>query len=160
MQHLDELRAHLFRALEWGDAHATFEAVTAGVPAELRGRQPPGQEHTLWQLTEHLRLAQEDILDFCVNANYAEREFPEGYWPPSPAPPSEPAWQESLAAIRRDRQALQQLASDSACDLFAAIPHGTGQTYLREILLVIDHNAYHVGQLVLARRALGIWPPT
>ncbi|MFN8575040.1 MAG: DinB family protein [Gemmatimonadaceae bacterium] len=160
MLNLDELRAHLFRALEWGDAHATFDAATKDVAANMRGQQPPGQEHTLWQLTEHLRLAQEDILDFCVNANYAEREFPEGYWPPTPAPPSDAAWDESLARIRRDRQALQQLALDSGRDLFATIPHGTGQTYLRELLLVIDHNAYHVGQIILARRALGIWPPT
>jgi uncharacterized damage-inducible protein DinB len=104
-----------------------------------------------------MRLTQRDILDFCRNPNYVEAEWPEDYWPPTAAPPTEAAWDESIAGFRSDREALKQLADDSATDLFAQIPHGTGQTYLRELLVVADHNAYHLGQLVAVRRQLGIW---
>jgi hypothetical protein len=110
----------------------------------------------VWQLLEHVRLAQHDILDFCVNPDYREMRWPDDYWP-APGPPSEEAWIESLVACRRDRDALIALARDPRIDLFARIPHGDGQTYLRELLLAADHAAYHVGQMVMVRQLLGIW---
>lgn len=151
------LRAHLVRILDWEDAHATFDSAIAGLPARLRGVTPPGWAHSAWQLLEHIRIAQHDILDFSVNPDYAELASMAELWPPSAAPPSEKAWTASVAAVRRERDAVKRLAADGKIDLFARIPHGTGQTYLREILLVADHGAYHVGQLVALRRALGAW---
>ena len=150
------LRAQLVKLLDWGDAHVTFDAAVKGLSPALRGAVPQGFDHSPWQLVEHLRRAQHDILDFCRNPSYVELSFPEDYWP-AKGPPSEAAWKKSIAALRRDRDALKKLAEDAAVDLFARIPHGTGQTYLRELLLVVDHNAYHVGQLVAVRQALGIW---
>jgi DinB superfamily len=157
MAHDDKaLRQHLARILDWQDAHATFDAAVDGVPHAKRGVVPHGLAHSVWQLLEHIRLAQWDILDFCVNPQYVEPTSMDEYWPAMPAPPSEAAWDESVAAVRRDRDAMKQLALKQE-DLFVKIPHGSGQTYLREILLVADHSAYHVGQIVLVRRALGIW---
>lgn len=152
------LRKHLVKLLTWQDAHAPFEAAVKGMPAELRGVQPPSLPYSAWQLLEHLRLAQFDILDFCRNPAYQEREWPAGYWPDGSVPPTPTAWDESVAAFLRDRGELAKLAEDPDVDLFAKIPHGTGQTYLRELLLVADHNAYHVGELVAVRRLLGAWP--
>jgi hypothetical protein len=151
------VRDLLSRALAWEDAHVSFDAAVDGIPADLRGKQPAGLPYSPWQLVEHLRLAQYDILDFCINPNYKEGKFPDDYWPRSPAPPSARAWDESIAAFKRDRRALQQLAADPKIDLGARIPHGSGQTYLRELVLVADHSAYHVGQLVAVRRLLGAW---
>ena len=152
------LRAQLAKYLDWREAHAGFDAAVDGIAADQRGTAPPGLPHSPWQLLEHLRIAQHDILDFCVNPHYREMTWPDDYWPADPAPPSASAWDESLAAYRRDREAMQRLADNRDLDLFATIPHGSGQTYLREILLVADHASYHVGQLVLVRRLLGIWP--
>lgn len=152
------LRAQLKKILDWEDAHAGFDAAVEGVGPAHQGAAPPGLPFTPWQLLEHLRLCQFDILDFCRNPKYKERAWPKDYWPSSPKPPGPSAWGESVAAFRRDRAALKALAEDDSLDLFARIPHGSGQTYLREILLVFDHNAYHVGQLILVRRGLGIWP--
>jgi hypothetical protein len=151
------LREHLRKLLDWEDAHIGYEQAVQGIPAGLRGVVLPGLAHSPWRLVEHLRLTQWDILDFCRNPAYVEPSSMEAYWPAGDAPPSEAAWESSLDQFRRDREALKALALDPAVDLFARIPHGSGQTYLREILLVADHNAYHVGQLVLVRRALGIW---
>jgi uncharacterized damage-inducible protein DinB len=156
--HEATLRAQLARVLDWQDAHVGFEKAVAGLPARLRGAQPPGMPHSPWQLVEHLRRTQRDILDFCRDPSYQEPTWPDDYWPPTAEPPDAAAWDASLAGYRADRAALQHLAADPAVDLFAAIPHGTGQTPLRELLLVADHTAYHVGQLVLVRRALGAWP--
>jgi len=156
MNHDDVLRTHLQRLLDWQDAHVNFDAAVEGIPPELRGRQPEGLPYSAWQLLEHLRLCQLDILEFCRNPAY-EEPAPEDYWPKSVAPPSAEAWDESLASFQRDREALKRLAADPKCDLFAAIPHGTGQTYLRELLLLADHNAYHTGQMLALRRLLGIW---
>jgi uncharacterized damage-inducible protein DinB len=150
------LREHLARVLDWGDAHATFDAAVEGVPAGVRGVQPEGLPYSLWQLVEHLRITQRDILDFCRDPEYQERAWPDDYWPGSAAPPTEQAWDESITAFSADRGALKTLAAEA--ELFATIPHGSGQTYLRELLLVADHSAYHVGQLVLVRRLLGVWP--
>jgi len=153
----DALRALLSRVLDWEDAHAGFDAAVEGIPQEFRGARPKGAPHSPWQLLEHLRICQRDIVEFCRHPGYVELKF-EDYWPPGVAPPTEAAWDESVVAFRRDRDALKALAADPDMDLFAAIPHGTGQTCLRELLLVADHNAYHVGQLVLLRRLLGVWP--
>lgn len=152
-----DVRRQLRDVLGWGDAHVTFEKAVKGVPPRLRGIVPPGLPHSAWQLVEHIRLAQADILEFCVRRKYRHRKWPDDYWPKSAAPRNAEAWTRSLAAIRRDRRAFQRLASDRSVDLSARVPNGDGQTYLREILLVADHEAYHIGQLVLVRRALGNW---
>ena len=151
------LREHLRKLLAWGEAHVDFDRAVAGLAPELRGVRPDGLPYSPWELLEHLRITQEDILDFSRNPEYKELSWPEDYWPDSPAPPDDGAWDRSIAAYRADREALQAMAADPATDLFARIPHGQGQTYLREILLAADHAAYHVGQLVLVRRLLGAW---
>jgi len=151
------LRAHIVKALDWEDAHVGFDKAVKGLPAKLRGSVPDGWEYSAWQLVEHIRLAQADILEFCRSAKYHEKKWPEDYWPRSPSPPGAAAWSASLAEIRRDRKAFQRLAADKRIDLAAVIPHGTGQTYLRELLLIADHTSYHVGQLVALRRQLGAW---
>jgi uncharacterized damage-inducible protein DinB len=150
-------RELLARMLGWEDAHAGYEAAVASIPTNLRGNQPTGLPYSAWQLVEHLRITQHDILEFCRNPDYKELEWPKDYWPALPAPPSEAAWNESISTFRRDREALQKLAADTTIDLTARIPHGSGQTYARELVLVADHTSYHVGQLVLVRRLLGIW---
>jgi uncharacterized damage-inducible protein DinB len=153
-----DLRDHLARALGWGEAHMTFEESVAGLPPGLRGRTPKGLPYSPWQLLEHIRITQHDILDFCRNPKYEEISWPDDYWPKSAAPPSDGAWDASVRKVAEDRAALQALARDTSIDPAARIPHGTGQTYLREILLVIDHTAYHMGELIVARRLLGAWP--
>ena len=153
------MRDHLVRVLEWEEAHVSFDKAVEGIPPGKRGGRPPGFEHSPWQLLEHIRLAQDDILDFCVNAKYEHTmKWPDDYWPVDPAPPTDKAWTDSIAAYGRSRETLQQLARDVK-DLTATVPTGkASQTYLRAILLTADHTAYHVGQLVAVRRALGIWP--
>lgn len=154
----DSLRATVARLLDWEDAHAGFDKVIGGLSRKLRGQVPTGLPYSPWQLLEHIRLTQQDILDFCVNPDYEEREWPDDYWPKMPSPPSPTAWDESVAGFRKDREALKQLALNSSLDLAATVPAGVGQTYLRELLLVADHTAYHLGELVVVRRALGAWP--
>ena len=149
------VRELVARLLAWEDAHVGFDTAVADIPEALRGKRAGA--HSAWELVEHIRLTQHDILDFCVNSNYKEMKWPEDYWPATPAPPSAAAWDDSLASFRRDREALKQVALDTSLDLTARIPHGEGQTYLRELLLVADHTAYHIGQLVLVRQSLGIW---
>jgi hypothetical protein len=158
MDREQSLRTHLRKLLNWEDAHASFDAAVKGIPPALRGIVPERLPYSLWQLLEHLRLTQCDILEFCRNPKYVEPS-PQDYWPASALPPTAAAWNESIAGFRRDRKALNDLAADPAVDLFKCIPHGSGQTYLRELLLVADHNAYHVAQLVVVRRCLGIWSP-
>ena len=153
-----ELRDHVAKLLGWQEAHAGFDKAVAELPEALRGRVPQGLPYSPWQLVEHMRITQHDILDFCRNPAYQEVSWPDDYWPRSPAPPSAAAWDETLRRFREDRTALQRLARDPAIDLAARIPHGTGQTYLRELLLVADHTAYHVGELIVVRRLLGAWP--
>jgi DinB superfamily len=152
------LREHLLYLLRGGGAHLNFDAAVADLPAELRGAKVPGVPHTPWRLLEHLRIAQWDILEFSRNPRHVSPPFPDGYWPDGDAPPDPGAWDRSVAAFRADLRVMQDLIADPATDLFARIPHGEGQTVLREALLVADHNAYHLGQLVLLRRALGAWP--
>jgi uncharacterized damage-inducible protein DinB len=151
------LRAQLVKLLDFDEAHVGFDRAVKGVQPRLRGKVPAGGEHSLWQLVEHLRIAQADILEFCQTAKYKEKKWPDDYWPPAPAPRSSAAWDKALADYRRDRKAFQRLAANPKIDLLATIPHGTGQTYLREILLAADHAGYHIGQLVAVRRQLGIW---
>lgn len=151
------VRDHLVRLLDWEEAHVGFDKAVDGIPADRRGARAPGFEHSPWQMLEHMRLAQDDILDFCVNVNYEHTmTWPDDYWPRQ-APPNDAAWTESIAAFTRSREQVKALARDVP-DLTAKVPTGKGtQTYLRAILLLADHTAYHVGQLVAARRALGIW---
>jgi hypothetical protein len=151
------LRDHLRRLLDWGDAHADFDRVVAGVPAQVQGVRPDGLPYSLWQLLEHMRLAQADILDFCRNPRYRQPAWPDDYWPRTEAPPAPDAWERSVAAIRADRQALVEMIGEPGLNLFAEIGHGAGQTYLREVLLVADHGAYHLGEMVAVRRLLGVW---
>jgi hypothetical protein len=152
------LREHLLYLLGGGGAHLDFDKAVAGLPAELRGAKPAGQPHTPWRLLEHLRLAQWDILRFCVDPAHASPDWPGGYWPSGDAPPDAATWDRSVEAFRADLRAVRDLVADPASDLFEPLPHGQGQTLLREALLVADHNAYHLGQLVLVRRLLGAWP--
>jgi len=153
----DSLREHLVFLLEGEGAHAGFEAAVKDLPPRIRGRKTNGVPHSPWELLEHIRLAQWDILEFSRNEKHVSPEWPAGYWPPSPEPPDDEAWDKSVAAFRADLAAMSALASDESVDLHAKIPWGTGQTILREILLVADHNAYHLGQLVLVRKLLGSW---
>jgi uncharacterized damage-inducible protein DinB len=149
-------RELLAKLLAWEEAHAGFDAAISDIPEDVRGTRVSGL-HSLWELLEHLRITQHDILDFSRNAGYEEKRWPQDYWPATPAPPSASAWNESVAQFKRDREAFQELALDPAVDLTAKIPHGDGQTCMRELALAADHAAYHVGQLVLVRQLLGIW---
>jgi DinB family protein len=152
------VREHLARALTWADAHVSFDEAVAGIEPALRGKRPSGLPYSAWQLVEHLRIAQHDILDFCRNPEYREPDWPADYWPSDPTPPSAEAWEASIGEYTRERESLLGLALDSSTRLDGRIPHGDGQTYLRELLLALDHAAYHVGELVLLRRLLGSWP--
>jgi hypothetical protein len=151
------VREHLLYLLRGGGAHLDFEAAIADLPVGLRGARAPGVPHSPWRLLEHMRIAQWDILEFSRNPQHVSPPFPTGYWPSGDAPADEAAWERSVAAFRADLRAMQELVADPATDLFAPIPHGEGQTVLREALLVADHNAYHLGQLVVVRRMLGAW---
>jgi hypothetical protein len=152
------LREHVLYLLDGGGAHAKFDDVIKGLPSNLRGLKPDKLPHSAWMLLEHLRLAQWDILEFSRNGKHVSPQWPEGYWPETEAPPSDEAWTKSVAQFRRDLKAIQKLVSNPETDLFARIPWGDDQTILREALLVADHNAYHLGQLVDLRRVLGAWP--
>jgi hypothetical protein len=151
------LRAQLADFIDSRHAHVAFDQALKGLPPRLRGAVPPGFAHSIWQVVEHMRIAQADILQFSVAKRYREKRWPEDYWPSSPAPRNAAAWNKSLADYRRDRKAMQRLALNPRIDLLAPVPNGTGQTYLREVLLVADHAAYHVAQIVDIRRALGAW---
>ena len=151
------LRKHLIELLRSRGAHADFDEAIDGLPEGLRGARVKDLPFTAWRLLEHLRLAQWDILEFSRNPKHKSPSWPEGYWPEADAPPNAAAWDASVAAFRRDLADMEKLVRDSSSDLFAPIPHGQGQTLLREALLVADHNSYHVGQLILLRRALGAW---
>ena len=153
------LRRHLVDLLEGRNAHVDFDGAVKGFPADLQGARPEGQPHTPWRLLEHLRIAQWDILEFSRSAEHASPSWPAGYWPETDAPPDAQAWDRSVAAFRADLAAMRDLVMDPASDLAAAFPWGDGQTLLREALLVADHNAYHLGQLVTLRQLLGAWPP-
>ena len=151
------LRDHVLYLLRGGSAHLDFDKAVADLPPALRGAKPSGLPHSPWRLVEHMRIAQWDILEFCRNPQHVSPSFPEGYWPKTDAPSDAGAWDRTLEAFRTDLHAMQDLVADAATDLFTPIPRGDGQTLLREALLVAEHNAYHLGQLVVVRRLLGAW---
>jgi len=150
------LRDHLLYLLKGGGAHADFDAAMGDWPVQLAGVKVANFPHTAWMLLEHMRLVQWDILEFSRNAKHVSPKWPEGYWPASEAPPNEKAWSASMAAFRKDMRTMERLVGDRKIDLYARIPWGDGQTILREALLVADHNAYHLGQLVMLRKSIGI----
>lgn len=157
MDHDKALREQLQSLLTGGHAHADFESAVKDFPAALRGKRPHGSPHSPWELLEHLRLAQWDILEFSRDATHVSPEFPAGYWPKGQEPPDDGAWQASVVGFRRDLAALAAIAGDPSTDLYARIANGDGQTILRELLLAADHNSYHLGQLLLVRKLLGAW---
>lgn len=151
------LRQHVLYLLQGGGAHLNFEQAIADLPAEFQGAKVAGVSHTPWRLLEHMRICQWDILEFSRDPKHVSPEFPDGYWPAGDAPTAAESWDKSVQAFRSDLQAMIDLVADPNTDLFALIPHGDGQTILREALLVADHNAYHLGQIVFLRRCLGAW---
>ena len=155
--HDKSLREHVIALLKGGQAHVTFEAAVKGIPVARRGKRPKGAQHSPWELLEHIRIAQWDILKFSRDAKHVSPAWPDGYWPATPAPPNEKAWAKSVRSINSDLDAVCTLVADESTDLHAPIPHGTGQTILREALLIADHNAYHLGEMVMVRRILGAW---
>lgn len=153
----DSLLNHLIELLNGGQAHASFDATIKGLPAEKRGVRPKGCPHSPWELLEHLRIAQNDILRFSSEKDYVSPKWPEGYWPASKAPANEGQWRKSIKGYRDDLAAFQELLREHRAELDKPFPWGTGQTLLREALLIADHAAYHLGQLLLVRRLLGSW---
>ena len=151
------LRRHLVDLLQGGNAHVEFDQAVGGLPAELRGAKPPALPYSVWRLLEHMRIAQWDILEFSRNPKHVSPEWTDGYWPQGDAPADDAAWEQSVKMFRADLKAMQEMVTDPSTDLLARIPHGDGQTILREALLVADHNAYHLGQIVAVRRLLGAW---
>ena len=151
------LRQHLLELLRGSHAHASFDTAVDGLPADERGLRPEGAAHSPWEILEHLRIAQWDILEFSRDPAHVSPEWPVGYWPEGPEPPDPEAWDRTAEAFRKDLAAVQELVADPASDLFTPFPHGQGQTLLREALLVADHNAYHLGEMVVVRRLLGAW---
>lgn len=154
---LQTLRDHLLELLEAGGAHTGFEDAIAGLPPKLRSAKPQGQPHTPWRILEHMRLAQHDIVEFTVNPRYESPPFPEGYWPQTDGPSTAADWTTAVRAFRADLKRMVKLVGDPKTDLLTPLPHGTGQTVARETMLLADHNAYHIGQLILIRRLLGAW---
>jgi hypothetical protein len=153
------LRTELVNLLTQEQAHVQFEAALAGVKRANRNRAVPGGVHTLWELLEHVRICQEDILRYTLDAAWRSPETMEEYWPkPVAGEIDDAAWDRSVKAFFRDRDDVVRMAQDRARDLTVKIPHGESRTYLRQVLLVADHNAYHLAQIVQARKALGDWP--
>ncbi len=158
IDHDRSLRQQLIDMLKGGNAHTTLDEVIDGIPIKLRGQKPAGLPHSLWMLLEHMRIAQRDILDFSRDKTHVSPAWPEGYWPRTAAPPNPAAWNASIKGFRKDLKAMQKLVANPKSDLLARIAWGEGQNILREALLVADHNAYHLAQLVDVRRLLGAWP--
>jgi hypothetical protein len=152
------LREQLADLIQHSHAHAGFDAAVKEFPWDKAGVVPPGLPHSVWQLLEHMRIAQNDILEFSRSVEHVSPEWPDGYWPRSTGPASESEWTRSLRDFRHDQQEFQRLLRDDSQDLYRAFPWGEGQTLLREALLIIDHNSHHLGQLILVRKALGLWP--
>ena len=152
------LRQHLVDLLKGGNAHAGFDQAIEGIPVKVRAQRPSDFPHAPWMLLEHLRIAQWDILEFSRNKKHVSPKWPEGYWPSADDVPTSAAWDKSIKNFRKDLKAMQALVSNPKTDLYARIPWGDGQTILRQALLVADHNAYHLAQLIDVRRLLGAWP--
>jgi len=151
------LREQLIELLHAGHAHATFDHAVRGFPVERAGTRPNGAPYSAWELLEHMRMAQVDILRFSQSAEHVSPKWPEGYWPAEPAPAKASAWAEAVRAFRHDLAEFEAMLRDPARDLYWKFPWGDGQTLLREALVLADHNAYHLGQLVMVRRLLGAW---
>lgn len=151
------MREELVKLLKGGEAHANVEAALSGVSSEFRSVRPAANVHSVWEELEHLRLAQEDILRYAIDASWQSPEFPEGYWPPENQTATDEMWEASVNGFLSDLEEFVTLVQDSKVDLTAKIPHGEGRTYLRQVLLVADHNGYHLGQIVQARKLLGDW---
>jgi uncharacterized damage-inducible protein DinB len=159
MKNGKDWRAIVASSLGWEQAHASLENAAKDLAPALRGKRPDGYPHSPWELVEHIRITQHDLLDFCQNPNYVEKlEWPRDYWPVTPEPPSADAWEKSISEFKRERDAFARFTTETDLDLTAKIPRGTGQTYLRTILLAVDHASYHIGQMVSVRRLLGAWP--
>jgi len=154
----DPVREQVLLLLRGGRAHAAFNDVVKDFPAKLRGVKPNGAPHTAWQLLEHMRIAQWDIVEFCRDPKHVSPKWPEGYWPKTETPSSDAAWKKSVAAVKKDLAAMEKMVEKPKTDLYTPVPGGTGQNILNQALLLVDHNAYHLGQLVLLRRLLGAWP--
>lgn len=158
MANEEQWRAIVASALDWEQAHASLDSSLKDLPPELRGERVPGFPHSVWELVEHIRITQKDLLDFCVDADYEENlKWPDDYWSKSQAPSSDKEWTDAIAAIHADADALAKFTTTTSTDLTSKIPHGTGQTYLRTVLVAVDHRSYHVGQIVAVRRLLGAW---
>jgi len=157
MRDKDALRKHVLELLAGKSAHADFDTAVAKFPLKRAGEKPEGAPYSAWQLLEHMRIAQWDILEFSRNPKHVSPAWPEGYWPDTESPPKNTAWSQSVRAFRADLKAMMDMVADPGRDLLARIPHGQGQTLLREALLVADHNSYHLGQFVMIRRLLGEW---
>ena len=157
MKNDQSAREHLLYLLKGDGAHLEFNAAVKDLPHGLRGKKPKGATHTAWELLDHMRICQRDILDGLRDPKHVSPEFPAGYWPSEPSPANEKAWNKSAQSFREDQQELIELVSDSSRDLFAPLPNGDGQTIARKVLMAADHNAYHLGQLVLLRQLLGAW---
>ncbi len=153
----EALHEQLRKVLDWREAHADWKQALTGLDPAHRGLRPAGSPHSAWDLLEHVRLAQRDIIDFTRDPKHVSPDWPSGYWPKSLAPADEAEWEMSVREFFHDLQEMEKLVSDPRTDLFARIAHGTGQTFLRQVLLLIDHNSYHLGQLVLVRRLLAAW---
>lgn len=151
------LRAHLIELLSGSHAHVDWEAAFTGIPSKLHGVRPKGIPHSAWELLEHMRIAQWDILEFSCNSKHVSPDWPKGYWPESHEPPDSKSWGKSVKRFARDLAAMKKLVANPRTNLFARIPHGDRQTILREALLLADHNAYHLGQVMITRRVLGAW---
>ena len=158
MRNQEALREHLIRLLDWEDAHVNFNTVLSDWPKENRGTKPAGCPHTAWQLLEHMRICQWDILEFSRDPNHVSPNFPSGYWPADNGPPSDAAWDASVIQFRIDLDEMKRMLGNPEVNLLAPIAHGQGQTVLREALLLADHNSHHLGQLIMLRRLSGIWP--
>ena len=157
MRYKDSLRKHVLELLTGKSAHADFDAAVSKFPIKRAGEKPAGAPYSAWQLLEHMRIAQSDILEFTRNPEHVSPAWPEGYWPRTEGPPTDTAWSRSVRAFRADLKAMKDLVADPAGDLLAPIPNGQGQTLLREALLAADHNSHHLGQLIMLRRLLGEW---
>lgn len=151
------LREQLVKQLTGQNAHASFENAIKGLSVDEVGIRPEKLPYSIWELVEHIRISQSDIVRFCMDPEYESPEWPEGYWPSSRKPGGADEWEESVSEIRKDLQQMVDLVTDTGNDLFSRIPHGDGQTLFREALLIIDHNSYHTGQIITVRRLLGLW---
>lgn len=157
IQHEQALKDQLVALLNGGQAHATLEDILADIPFEHTGSQPNGLPYSIWQLVEHIRFTQWDILDFSRNSAYHAPKWPDDYWTPELAPASADQWKESISQIQADRNAFISLVENANADLYTPFPHGDGQNLLREALLIADHTSHHLGQVIILRRLLHDW---